>query len=414
MQYRLDKRSGNNLSILGFGCMRFPRILGRIDMHKTEEMIMRSIEMGVNYFDTAWIYPGSEEALGSVIKKNNIREKIYIATKLPFMFIKSEGNSRANASADFDKYLNQSLARLKTDYVDYYLIHMLSDLDQWKNLKKLGIEEWIAEKKESGQVKHIGFSFHGSASEFIKIVDDFDWELCLIQYNYSDENYQAGVTGLRAASEKMPVVIMEPLLGGKLADGLPKDAVKIFKNADASEQRPALSPVGWALNWLWNQKEVTALISGMSGMEQLEENLHIADAAYAGMLGENQKAVYKSVLELVNRACKVRCTGCNYCMPCPAGVNIPGSFSAYNAMYAHGYVTGMKQFIQSTGFFYKKGSSPGLCIKCGKCESHCPQNIPITKELLNVQKRMEPWFIKFFGICARAFLGKSRKKADEM
>jgi len=396
MQYRIDKRSGNKLSVLGFGCMRFPRTFGRIDPQKTEEMIMRSIEMGVNYFDTAWIYPGSEEAFGAILEKNRVREKVYIATKLPLIMVKK--------AADFDKFFDQSLQRLRTDKIDYYLMHMLTDMDQWQKLKGAGIEDWIAQKKKSGQIKQIGFSFHGSGSEFLKILDDYDWEFTQIQYNYFDENFQAGVIGLRAAAAKMPVVVMEPLLGGKLASGLPKDAIKIFQKADAN-----LSPVGWALNWVWNQEEVTLLLSGMSAMDQLEENLRLADAAATNMLGGAEKAVYANVLESVNRACKIRCTGCNYCMPCPLGVNIPGCFSAFNTIYSMGYVEGMKQFITSTGFTSEKGSSPSLCVKCGKCESHCPQHIPIMKELARVRKRMEPLIIRFIGVCARAFLGKKRK-----
>ena len=404
MQYRFDKKTGNKLSVLGLGCMRFPRTLKGIDLKKADEIITRSVEMGVNYFDTAWFYPGSEETLGAVLEKHNIRGKVNITTKLPLIFLKGSGDH----IGAFDKYFNQSLDRLKTDYVDYYLMHMLTDIEQWKSLKSWGIEDWIAKKKKSGQIKQIGFSFHGSGSEFLKIIDDFDWDLSLIQYNYSDENYQAGVTGLRSAARKMTVVVMEPLLGGRLATGLPKDAVKIFKDADAS-----LTPAGWGLNWVWDQKEVTTLISGMSSLEQLEENLKLADASSAGMLGDTQKAVYKSVMESVNRACKIRCTGCNYCMPCPAGVNIPGSFSAFNALYAHGCIEGMKQFVMSTGFTSKNGSSPSLCVKCGKCESHCPQNIPIMKELMTVRRRMEPWWIKFGGACVRAFFGKSRKKVNE-
>ena len=397
MQYRVDKRSGFNLSILGFGCMRFPRTLGRIDLQKTEEIIMRSIESGVNYFDTAWIYPGSEETLGAILEKNHVREKVYIATKLPLVMVKK--------TSDFDKFFDQSLERLKTNYIDYYLMHMITDIDQWQKLKSWGIEEWIAQKKSSGQIKQIGFSFHGSGSEFLKVIDDYNWEFCQIQYNYSDENFQAGVTGLRAAAAKMPVMIMEPLLGGKLASGLPKDAVNIFKKADVS-----LSPVAWALNWVWNQKEVTLLLSGMGTMEQLEENLRLADASSADMLSDTQKGVYATVLKSVKRACKIPCTGCNYCMPCPKGVNIPGCFAAYNTIYSLGYAAGMHQFITSTGFTSEKGSSPSLCVKCGKCESHCPQHISIMKELTTVKRRMEPLFIRFIGICARAFLGKKRKK----
>ncbi|MDR0321032.1 MAG: aldo/keto reductase [Treponema sp.] len=401
MQYRIDKRSGNKISILSFGCMRFPSALGVTDMHKTEELIMRSIENGVNYFDTAWIYPGNEEALGSILHKNNVRYKVYIATKMPLVVLKT---SRDN-TIDFDKYFFQSLERLKTDYIDYYLLHMLTGFDHWQKLKSAGIENWIAQKKKSGQIKQIGFSYHGSGSDFLKIIDDYNWEFVQIQYNYFDENFQAGVTGLRAAAAKMPVIIMEPLLGGKLATGLPKDAVKIFKDADAK-----LSPVGWALNWLWNQGEVTSLLSGMNAMAQLEENLKLADTATAGMLDDTKIAVYKSVLECLKRSCKIRCTGCNYCMPCPVGVNIPGSFAAFNTIYSMGYVEGMKQFITSTGFMAAKSASPSLCIKCGKCETHCPQSISIMKELAVVKKRMEPLFIKFIGVCARAFLGVKRKK----
>jgi hypothetical protein len=380
--------------------MRFPSALGVTDMLKTEKLVMHSIEKGINYFDTAWIYPGNEEALGSVLHKNNVRYKVNIVTKLPLIMFNS-----SSTSIDFDKYLNQSLERLKTDYIDYYLLHMITDMEQWNRLKSWGIESWIADKKSSGQIKYIGFSFHGQAYEFLNIINDYDWELVQIQYNYFDENFQAGVKGLRAASAKMPVVIMEPLLGGKLATGLPKDAVKIFKNANND-----LTPAGWALNWLWNQGEVTSVLSGMNTMDQLDENISLAETATANMLNDSHMAVYKSVLESIKRSCKIRCTGCNYCLPCPVGVNIPGSFSAYNAVYSMGYLEGMKQYATSTGMTQVKSGSPKLCIKCGKCEPKCPQVIPIMKDLEIVGKRMEPWFIKFIGFCVRAMFGKKRKK----
>jgi predicted aldo/keto reductase-like oxidoreductase len=379
--------------------MRFPRNIAGIDMHKAEELIMRSIEGGVNYFDTAWIYPGSEEAIGTIFEKNQVREKIYIATKMPLVLLKNP--------ADFDKYFEQSLKRLKTNYIDYYLMHMITDMDQWTKLKSWGIEAWIAEKKKTGQIRQIAFSYHGSCTEFLKVVDDYDWEMCQIQYNYSDENFQAGVTGLRKAAQKMPVVIMEPLLGGKLATGLPKEAVEVFKKAN-----PNLSPAAWGLNWIWNQEEATLLLSGMSAMAQLEENIRLADTARAGMLGETEHAVYRRALEAINRTCKIRCTGCNYCMPCPLGVNIPGCFSAYNTIYSMGYVEGMKQFVTSTGLTSERSSSPSLCVQCGKCESHCPQSLPIIKNLAQVRRRMEPLWFRFIGVCARAFLGKKRKKVN--
>ena len=393
MQYRTDKRSGEKLSILGFGCMRFP------DRRKTEELILRAIEDGVNYFDTAWMYPGSEETLGAILEKNRAREKVLIATKLPLIMLKGP--------ADFDKYFLQSLKRLKTDYIDYYLMHMITDMDQWEKLKSWGIENWIAEKKQAGQLRRIGFSFHGSCAEFLKVIDGYDWEFCQIQYNYSDENFQAGVTGLKKAAEKMPVVIMEPLLGGKLAVGLPKEAVSIFKKAN-----PALSPAAWGLNWIWNQPETAVVLSGMNTMEQLEENLRLTEQARAGMLGATEMDIYRGALAVIKRGYKVPCTGCNYCMPCPRGVNIPGCFSAYNAVYSMGYIEGMKQFVTSTGLTSERSGSPRQCVNCGKCESHCPQNLPIVKHLGEVRRKMEPWWLRFVGACVRGVTGKKRKNAS--
>jgi predicted aldo/keto reductase-like oxidoreductase len=308
---------------------------------------------------------------------------------------------------DFDKYFNKELERLRTNYIDYYLMHMLTDAALWAKLKSWGIEAWIAEKKKQGKIRQIGFSYHGSQSEFLKIIDDYDWEMCQIQYNYSDENFQAGVRGLRKAAEKMPVMIMEPLLGGKLAGGLPKEAVNIFKGSN-----PDLSPAAWGLNWVWNQGEVSLLLSGMSDMAQLEENLKLADASRPGMFGETEKEVYQKVLASVNKSYRIRCTGCSYCMPCPRGVNIPGCFAGYNTSFSLGFVQGMQQFITSTGFTSKRSSGPSLCVECGKCESHCPQHLPIIRDLKLVRKRMEPLWIRGVGLIARAYFGNKRGKQN--
>jgi predicted aldo/keto reductase-like oxidoreductase len=397
MLYRLDKNSGNQLSVLGFGCMRFPKTLGGIDARKTEELLMKALRGGVNYFDTAWIYPGSEEILGSVLEKHKVREQVFIASKLPVVFLKGPEN--------FDRYFNQTLERLKTSYIDYYLMHMLTDMELWEKLKAWGIERWIAEKKQAGQIRQAGFSYHGSLDGFLKIVDDYPWEFCQIQYNYSDENFQAGVKGLRRAAEKMPVVIMEPLLGGKLAGGLPREAVEIFRKA-----RPEWSPAAWALNWVWNQEEVGLLLSGMNEDRQLEENLALADKARPGMLGPEDMEVYRRVLEALNRGYRIRCTGCNYCMPCPKGVNIPGSFAAYNASFSMGFVAGMQQFVTSTALTSERSSGPGLCVGCGTCEKHCPQHLPIIRHLGEVRKRMEPLWFRILARVVRAFLGKNRKR----
>ena len=378
MQYTKDQRSGNELSALGFGCMRFPR-----DADKTEKLILAAIDKGVNYFDTAYIYGNSETVLGGILDKNKARGKIYLATKLPFQKCKSY--------EDFDLLFEKQLERLKTDYIDYYLIHNLSDTGAWQTLRDLGIEKWIAGKKESGEVRQIGFSFHGSRSEFIALLDEFDWDFCQIQYNYMDENYQAGKAGLQRAHEKgLPVMIMEPLLGGKLATGLPKGAAKVFSDAD-----PAASAASWAFRWLWDQPEVTVVLSGMNAMEQLEENLRVADSARPGMLSDGDAAVYGPAIAAIREAYKAPCTGCNYCMPCPQGVNIPNCFSAYNTSYAIGFVSGLTLYLTSTGVNHpEKKQSGRYCVKCGACEKKCPQHIEIVKMLEAATKRMEPFWLK--------------------
>jgi len=381
MQYRLDERSGNKLSILGFGCMRFSRGISGIDAQKAEQLILRAIETGVNYFDTAYLYAGSEAVLGTVLSKNHLRDKIYIATKLPI------ANCRANA--DFDKYFTAQLSALNTDYFDYYLMHNINSLAQWNELCGLGIREWIAEKQSKGRFKQIGFSFHGAKDEFEKVLDAYDWDFCQIQYNYANEHYQAGVSGLKKAAERhIPVIIMEPLLGGKLAKGLSRAAVDTFKKVNAD-----YSPAAWGLRWLWNQPEVTVVLSGMNEAAQLEDNLSAAETAEPNMLTENEEAAYEKVLDIFKSTDKISCTGCAYCMPCPQGVNIPACFASYNASYTHGRVTSILMYITSTAANREGKSLASRCVGCGKCERHCPQKIEIRRELKSVKRRMEPfWF----------------------
>jgi predicted aldo/keto reductase-like oxidoreductase len=377
MQYREDHRSGKRLSVLGFGCMRFPGSFGRIDMEKTEKLILRAYEGGVNYFDTAYLYPGSEEALGEILARNDLRTKVHIATKLP--------HASCNSIADVDRYFDTQLKRLKTDYIDYYLIHNVTSLAQWKRLEALGIRDWIAQKKALGAIRQIGFSYHGQRDEFPATLAAYDWDFTQIQYNYINTNYQAGMKGLKLAAEKgLPVIVMEPLLGGKLATGLPKEAADIFAKA-----KPGSTPAEWALRWVWNQGEVTVLLSGMNDPAQLEENLRLADAAVPGMFGAAELETFDRVVAVFNRSYKVPCTGCNYCMPCPQKIDIPGSFSAYNASFAIARQTGIFQYITSSNAL---GAEPHLvsgCIGCGKCESHCPQGIKIRDELKNVKRRLQ-------------------------
>lgn len=383
MQYRIDPKSGNNLSILGFGCMRFPRNLSQIDMNKTEKLILDAIDRGINYFDTAYLYGASEETLGTIVRKNNIRSKIYIATKLPIV--------KCQRYEDFDALLRVQLERLQTDYIDYYLIHNLSDQKSWDRLCGLGIAQWIAEKKAAGIVRQVGFSFHGSSDAFGSLLVAYDWDFCQIQYNYMNTHYQAGTAGLKKAAEKgLPVIIMEPLLGGKLANGIPKKAISLFKSVHTG-----LSPAAWALKWLWNQKEVTVVLSGMNSDAQLSENVETAENAVPGMLSEQEAAVFDSVMDIFRLSYKVPCTGCNYCMPCPQNINIPACFSAYNMSYATGFTAGLPSYITSTGLANPDGNhSPSKCIQCGKCETHCPQHIQIRKSLVDVRRRMEPLWVK--------------------
>lgn len=371
MKYREDKASGNNLSVLGLGCMRFP-----LNKGETESMILAAIEGGVNFFDTAYIYPNSEITLGEILAKHNKRKDVFIATKLPLIMCKS--------ADDFDKFFNEQLRRLQTDYVDYYFLHSISNFAQWEAFQKLGIEQWIADKKKTGQIRQIGFSYHGTCSDFLKVLDSYQWEFCMIQYNYSDENYQAGKKGLLAAAKKnVSVIIMEPLLGGSLATGLPKQAVEIFAKAD-----PNLTPADWALWWLWNQSEVTVVLSGMNSTQQMEQNIRSVNNFRA--LSDKELSMYTDVVEIFKESYKVNCTGCNYCLPCPKEINIPSCFSAYNASYTQGFKTGITLYMTSIAAVTKNPTSPRICNECGKCEKICPQNIPIRKTLKKVAGRLEP------------------------
>ena len=399
MQYRKDKY-GNDISVLGYGCMRFTKKGASIDIDKAEKEVMAAVDKGVNYFDTAYIYPGSEAAMGEIIARNNIRSRINIATKLPQYLIVS--------AKAIDKYFAEELSRLRTDYVDYYLMHHLTDVDMWEKLKKIGIKAWIEEKKKSGAIRNIGFSYHGNTENFLKILNDYDWDFCQIQYNYLDEISQAGVDGLRAAAAKgIPVVIMEPLRGGRLVNLLPDKAKKMI-----SENPKGWSAAEWAFRWLYNQPEVTCVLSGMNSLEMVEENCRTADSAFAGhFTGEDQEFIEK-IKEIIREREKVGCTGCRYCMPCPKGVDIPGIFRCYNAMYTEGKSDGRFQFAQTVGLT-REPAFASQCIGCGKCEKHCPQNIPIREKLKEADKKLRPLHYKIGINIARKFMfrkAKTKKK----
>ncbi|MBP3569738.1 MAG: aldo/keto reductase [Lachnospiraceae bacterium] len=375
MNYRSDKY-GNQISLLGFGCMRFQKTRGKIDMAKAEQQIMDAFHGGVNYYDTAYVYPGSEAAIGEIFEKNGIRDKIYIATKLPHYLIKNLDT--------LEKLFQEQLTRLRTDHVDYYLMHMLSDIATWNRLCDLGIKEWLADKKKSGAIRQVGFSYHGNSDMFCQLVDAYDWEFCQIQYNYMDEHTQAGRRGLNHAHEKgLPIVIMEPLRGGRLVNNLPEEAKKIF-----AEYKTSHTPAQWAFRWLYNQPEVTCVLSGMNTEEMIADNIQTASTTTIGELGPEEEEMLRRVVTAINSRMKVGCTGCGYCMPCPKGVDIPGTFSAYNRRYYDSKHSGFFDYMMCTAL-RKNSTAASNCIGCGKCENHCPQNIEIRARLKEASKELE-------------------------
>lgn len=384
MKYSRDKK-GNPVSRLAFGCMRLSG-----DYSKNERAVMTAIELGVNYFDTAYIYPGNESMLGEILARNGIRDKVSIATKLPHYLIKSV--------EDAEKMFTEELRRLKTDYVDYYLMHMLTDVETWQRLCALGIDKWLREKVENGKIRQIGFSYHGNTEEFIRLVDANAWDFCMIQYNYLDEHSQAGRRGLEYAGGKgIPVFIMEPLRGGRLANKLPDSARRIIGDYQIKH-----TPVDWALRWLWNQPYVTSVLSGMTSEDMVRENVATLNDTETGSLTEGDFAMLSEVVKAVNASMKVGCTGCGYCMPCPRNVDIPGTFAAYNRKYSDGLFTALKEYAMCTAL-RKNSSAASNCIGCGKCEKHCPQGIEIRRELKKAASELEGIPYKLVKKVARLF-----------
>ena len=375
MKYRPD-RYGNPISQLGYGCMRFTRKGSGIDYEKAEKEVLLAIEKGVNYFDTAYIYPGNEECLGWILEKNHCRDKVNIATKLPQYLLRS--------ATAIDKTFREELSRLRTDHIDYYLMHMFTDYAEWVRLQNLGIEQWIARQKEEGRIRYIGFSYHGDTEMFLKILDAYDWDFCQIQYNYLDEHTQAGKTGLQAAAKKgIPVIIMEPLRGGKLVN-LPEQAKQVL-----ASHGKGYTPAELGLRWLWNQPEVTCVLSGMNSEEMVNENIRIASDAEPGHLTEEDMEIVAQIRQIIRQREKVGCTGCRYCMPCPKGVDIPGNFHYYNLMYMEKKSSARKEFARNMGLRKEPGFAT-QCVGCGLCEKHCPQHLPIRQKLKEADRDLRP------------------------
>lgn len=323
MQYRKLAKNGPDISLLSYGCMRFHTKNGNIDKELAFNQMKYAFDKGVNYFDTAYPYHAgkSEVVLGEFIKKYDIRENIYIADKLPaYILTKKE---------QIDKFFTTQLNRLDTNYIDFYLMHMLTSFEDWQKLKDFGIIEFIENKKNSGEIHYIGFSFHGRPESFIEILDDYPWDFCQIQYNYLDTNTQAGETGLKYAYEKnIGVAIMEPLRGGSLASKAPEKVKKIL--ADDIEN---LSPAYWGLRFIMNNIEVATVLSGMNEIEHIEENIKVASETSPNSLTSHQVNIIEQIQKIYGELMKVPCTACNYCMPCPFGVDIPNTFNDYNNCY---------------------------------------------------------------------------------
>jgi predicted aldo/keto reductase-like oxidoreductase len=380
MLYRKIPKTGDDLSILGFGLMRLPVTQdGKIDAPRAIGQIRSAIDRGVNYLDTAWPYhAGESETIMGRALADGYRDKVRIATKLPSWMIKSRG--------DMDTYLDAQLEKIQTDRIDYYLLHALAG-DPWDKLEALKVIDFLEKAKADGRIVNAGFSFHGMLTDFKRIVDAYPWEFCQIQYNYLDEENQAGTEGLRyAAAQGLGIVIMEPLRGGNLALPAPPDVAAIWDKA--AVQR---TPVEWALRWVWNHPEVTVVLSGMNEEVQVEENLAIAAQAFPNSLTEEELALVEAAGRKYKTLMKVGCTGCGYCMPCPSEVHIPGCFEVYNKMHMFGNEQEGKFLyaIRMSGMISGTAGYASQCVQCGECLEKCPQQIEIPDVLEKVVEELE-------------------------
>lgn len=386
MLYRDFGKTREKISALGFGCMRLP-LKGDnpmdIDEKTAINMLRSAIDQGVNYLDTAYPYHGlsmdeggaSEPFLAKALQ-DRYREKVKISTKLPSWAVETR--------EDMDRFLNEQLKRLETDCIDFYLVHGINKI-YWENLKELGFEDFLDEAIADGRIKHAGFSFHDRIELFKEVVDRYEWSFCMIQLNYLDDEYQAGIEGMEYASAKgLGVAVMEPLRGGHLATNIPTEVQELFDGAEMKR-----SPAEWALRWVWNHPEVSVVLSGMSTIEQVEENLKLADKSHPGMLTDQELDITKQAKSIYEKKLKIKCTDCGYCLPCPSGVNIPENFAKYNDYYLFGTPEMMELYKFNYHAFMPEQEHASECNECGICEEHCPQGIEIIQELKKVKKFYE-------------------------
>ena len=369
MLYRKMKKSDRMLSILGFGCMRLPQTADcHIDTSRATKMVHYAIDGGVNYFDTAYVYHNgeSEPFLGQALQ-GGYRERVNIATKLPVWTIQTR--------EDMERCFDDQIQRLQTDHIEFYLLHGLTRTT-WGHVADLGVDEFLDDALADGRIHHAGFSFHDKTQVLKDIVDSYDWTFCQIQYNYMDEEYQAGTEGLQYAAKKgLGIVIMEPLRGGLLAKQSPR-AAELWATSGGNR-----SPAEWGLRWVWNHPEVAVVLSGMSTLKQVRENLAYANEGKPHSLTEKELSVFEDVKAMYRSKMKILCTKCAYCMPCPSGVDIPECFAIYNDAFIY-------ENVNNARFIYNVRAEFGLaasqCQECGACEDLCPQHLPIRKKLKDV------------------------------
>ena len=406
MQYRTMPKSNDKLSILGYGCMRLPTRAGGqtsrlIDKDKALKQIRGAIDAGVNYLDTGWPYHlgASESFLGEYVLKDGYREKVYIATKLPCLFI--------NKKDRIEKIFNKQLEKLQVDYIDYYLMHSLNG-PAWDKMLSMEIIDFMDKIKREGKVRHLGFSFHGKYEDFVRIVDGYDWDLAQVQFNILDENYQAGIKGIKYASDKgLGIIAMEPLRGGVLVGKIPKEIQKIYEEASVKR-----SAADWAFRWVYDHPEITLVLSGMNEDKHIKENIAIASEAKPKGLDEKEKTIIKRVRNKYLEIMQVGCTGCGYCMPCPAGINIPVCFKDLNDYHMFGKMQAKIYHMAYQGVITDDGKQhwTSTCIDCGKCEKACPQNIEVRKEFKKVQKDLEGFGVKALAAVLKPILGSKKKQ----